>query len=60
MIGDPLGGVLFALAHLHTLRPIAIAHLTCVFPSLVDDTHIVSLASDVLPIFCDYKRSLAH
>ncbi len=60
MTGDPLGGVLFALTHLHTFCPIAIVHPTCVFLSLVDDTHIIGLPSDVLPIFCDCKRSLAH
>jgi hypothetical protein len=52
--------MLFALAHFRALYPIAIARPTCVFPSLVGDTHIVGLASDVLPIFCDYKKSLKH
>jgi hypothetical protein len=37
--GDPLGGMLFALAHLHTFHHIATTHLTCVFLSLVNDTH---------------------
>jgi hypothetical protein len=36
------------------------AHPTCVFLSLVDDTHIVGPASDVLLFFCDYRRNLAH
>jgi hypothetical protein len=51
MTGDPLGGVLFALIHLHALCPIVVTHPTCVFPSLVDDTHIVGLASNVAPSF---------
>jgi hypothetical protein len=42
---------MFVLVHLCALRRIAIAHLTCVFPSLVDDTHIVSPTSDVVSIF---------
>jgi hypothetical protein len=37
--GDLLGGVLFALARLHTFHLTTRAHPTCVFPSLVDDTH---------------------
>ncbi len=40
---------MFALIHLRIFRPTITAHTTCVFPSLADDTHIVGLASDVLP-----------
>jgi len=43
--------MLFALAHFRALCPIVATHPTCVFPSLVDDMHIIGLASDVLPIF---------
>ncbi|KAL2612370.1 hypothetical protein R1flu_024062 [Riccia fluitans] len=39
--GDPLGGALFALAHLCALRTMALEHPLCLFPSLADDTHIV-------------------
>ncbi len=46
-----LGRVLFALVHLHVLCPIVAMHLTCVFPSLANDMHIVGFASDVLLIF---------
>jgi hypothetical protein len=49
--GDPLGGMLFALVHLHVLCPTVAIHLTCVFRSLVDDTHIVGRASNMVPIF---------
>jgi len=48
MKGDPLGGVLFILAHFRVLCPIATSHPTCVFPSLVDDTNIVSPTSNVV------------
>jgi hypothetical protein len=48
MIMDPLGGMLFVLAQLCGLCPTIVAHLTCVFPSLVDDTHIVGLTSYVV------------
>ncbi len=44
--GDPLGRTLFAFVHLRTLCPIIIAHITCVFLSLVDDTHIIGPTSD--------------
>ncbi len=49
--GDPLVGVLFVLVHLFVLRPIAITHPICVFPVLVDDTHIVGLTSYVVFVF---------
>jgi hypothetical protein len=52
--------MLFALVHLRTLRPIAIAHPTHVFHLLVDDMHIVGLALDMLLVFCDYRKSLEH
>jgi hypothetical protein len=41
--GDPLGGPLLVLAHYRTFLK-TIAHATsCVFPSLIDDTHIMGL-----------------
>jgi len=49
--GCPLGGMLFTLAHLRALCLITIARLTCVFTSLVDDTHIIGLTSYVVSIF---------
>jgi len=39
--GEPLGEVLFTLTHFRTFHPIATTHLTCVFPLLVSDTHII-------------------
>ncbi len=38
----------FTLIHFHILSPITVAHFTCVFLLLVDDTHIDSLTLDVL------------
>jgi hypothetical protein len=46
--GDLLGRVLFALTRFPTFCPTVVAHLTCVFLSLVDDIHIIGLALDVL------------
>jgi hypothetical protein len=45
---DLLKGMLFALAHFHTFRPTVVAHPTCVFFSLVDDTHIVGPTLDMV------------
>lgn len=56
--GNPLGGMLFALAHIYVLRPIAPTHLTCVFPSFIGDTHIIGIVLDVVTIYYDYMRSL--
>jgi hypothetical protein len=49
--GNLLGGVLFALTHLHTLCPYIITHLTWFFLSLSDDMHIVVYILDVVSIF---------
>ncbi len=48
---DPLGGILFALTHFHTLHPFIVALLTCVFPLLENNTHIVGLALNMLIVF---------
>ncbi|KAL2610702.1 hypothetical protein R1flu_029275 [Riccia fluitans] len=49
--GDPLGGTLFALAHLCALRTVASKHPLYLFPSLADDTHIVGFLEAVVPAF---------
>ncbi|KAL2631235.1 hypothetical protein R1flu_015921 [Riccia fluitans] len=49
--GDPLGGALFALAHLCALRTMASEHPLCLFPSLADATHIVGPLEVVMPTF---------
>jgi hypothetical protein len=51
---------LFALVYICALRFITTSHPICVFLLLVDDMHIVGLASNVLLVFCDYKRNLEH
>jgi hypothetical protein len=43
--------MLFDLVHFCIIHLIAIAHLTCVFPSLVDDMHIIGPTSNVVPDF---------
>ncbi len=60
MIRDPLEGMLFALVHFCVFHPTATTHLTCAFPSLANDTHIIGLALYVVFFFCDYKRNLQH
>ncbi len=42
-----MGGMLFALVQLQVFHPTAIAHLTCVFLLLMDDTHIIGHALDM-------------
>jgi len=56
MIRDPLGGMLFALAHLRAFCPTAATHLTCVFPSLKNDTHIVGPTLDVVLVFLQLQE----
>jgi hypothetical protein len=45
---DPLGGTLFALVHFCVFRPLVTTHLTCVYLSLANDTHVVNHALDVV------------
>jgi hypothetical protein len=45
--GDPLGRALFALAHFKGLHSIANIYFFCLFPSIIDDTHIISPPSIV-------------
>ncbi|KAL2608123.1 hypothetical protein R1flu_026696 [Riccia fluitans] len=49
--GDPLGGALFALAHLRAFRTVASEHPLYMFPSFVDNTHIVGPLEVVVPAF---------
>jgi hypothetical protein len=49
--GDPSGRMLFALVHFRTFHPTSTSHPTCVFPSLVDDMHIIGPTLDVLHVF---------
>jgi len=45
--GDPLGGALFTLAHFRALHSMVNCFLFYLFPSIVDDTHIISSFSIV-------------
>jgi hypothetical protein len=49
--GDPLRGPLFSLAHYRALLKTMVRTLGCVFPSMVNDIHIVDPMSEiVLPL----------
>jgi hypothetical protein len=39
--GDPLGGALFALAHFKALRSTINHFPYCLFPSIINDIHII-------------------
>jgi hypothetical protein len=43
--GDPLGGALFALAPFKALHSIVSHFSSCLFPSIIDDIHIIDLPS---------------
>ncbi len=38
---DPLGGALFVLAHFRALHSTTSCFPSCLFPSIIDDTHII-------------------
>jgi hypothetical protein len=46
-----MGESLFILVHLRVIHPRIATHPACVFPSLVDDTHIIGLTLYVVPTF---------
>jgi hypothetical protein len=49
--GDPLGGILFALAHYQTFLETITWASNCVFPSLVNDTHIMGPMNEIIHAF---------
>jgi hypothetical protein len=49
--GDPLGGALFVLAHFRALHFIVSHFTSCLFPSIIDDTHIIGPLSIVSSIY---------
>ncbi len=57
--GDPLGGPLFVLAHYWTLLETIAWAPNYVFPSLVDDTHIAGLMSEITHTFDHLLTQLA-
>jgi len=51
MTRGPLGGALFALVHFYAFCLTTLAHPTCVYPSLVDDTRIVGPTLNMVHVF---------
>jgi hypothetical protein len=57
--GDPLGGLLFTLAHYQALLKTIVQATNYVFPSLADDTHIVGPMNKIVPTFDHLLTKLA-
>jgi hypothetical protein len=55
---DFMCGTLFTLTHLFVFHLIVATCLTCLFPFLVNDMHIVGCVSYVILAFYDYKWNL--
>jgi len=51
--------MLFVMVHLRIIHNIAITHLTYVFFSLANDTHIVGFASNVILVFLQLKQKFS-
>ncbi len=49
--GDPLGGLSFILAHYWTVLKTIMQTFDCVFPSLIDDTHILGPMNEITCAF---------
>jgi hypothetical protein len=56
--GDPLGGALFVLAHFKALHSIANFFPFCLFPSIVDDIHIINPPSIVSSTYKHFQTKL--
>jgi len=56
--GDSLGGLLFTLAHYWILLKTNTHAPSCVFPSLVDDTHIMGSMSEITHTFDHFSTQL--
>ncbi len=54
-----MGKTLFVLVHLFVLHLITIAHPTCVFPSLVDNMHIVGPTLNVVFFFLQLQQEFS-
>jgi hypothetical protein len=50
-LGDPLGGPLFVLAHYRAFLDTIVQASNCVYPSLVDDIHIMGPMSKITYAF---------
>ncbi len=49
--GDPLGGPLFVLAHYRALLETIMWDFSYIFPSLVDNTHIMGPMNEISRVF---------
>jgi hypothetical protein len=56
--GDPLGRALFELTHFRALRSIANDFPSCLFPSIVNDTHIIGPLFIVLFAYEHFQTKL--
>ncbi len=56
--GDPLKGPLFILAHYSILLKTITWAPSCIFPSLVDNTHIVRHMNEITHVFDDRSTQL--
>jgi ABC-type nitrate/sulfonate/bicarbonate transport system permease component len=57
---DPLGSLLFALAHYQTLLNTIVWVPSYVFPSLTNDTHIVGPLSEIIHVFYHLSTQLTQ
>jgi hypothetical protein len=58
--GDPLGGLLFVLAHYQVFLKTFMWAPNSVFPSLVDDIHIMGLMNEISRTFDHLSTQLAQ
>jgi hypothetical protein len=57
--GDPIGGLLFVLAHYQALLKTIAQAPTCILPFLIGDTHIMGPMSEVIRAFDHLSTQLA-
>jgi hypothetical protein len=57
--GDRLGGILFTLDHYQTLLKTITWAPKCIFPSLIDDTHIEGPMNEITHVFYHLSTQLA-
>jgi hypothetical protein len=56
--GDPLDGLLFALTHFHAFHNLVMHFPSYLFPSIIDDTHIIGLVLVVSWAFHHFSSQL--
>jgi hypothetical protein len=56
--GDPWGGALFTLTHFEALCSITSCFPSCVFPSIVNNTHIIGPPSIVSSAYEHFQSKL--